>query len=442
MRGGRSLALATWCGLAAVGIAGDPLETPAGPTIPPTNAPAPANAIASTAETPAVVDAPRRYTLAAAEQLAEENHPLLAQALAEIEADRGAARQAGLYPNPEWMIGGDQLDGAGTEYVTTIRQEIITKGKRRLERSAAYLAVQRTEHGYQRARFDVLTGVRQRFYQALAAQRRVEILQRLVTIARESQKSAVRLQQAGEGTRADVLLLDVELGRAQGDLQMAEAERSAAYRRLAAAVGLPNLEVAVLEGDLAASAAERDFAPLLEQVYANHSKLQGDQVEISRANVMLRRAQVEPFPNFAIEAGEMYTIEHPDNMGILRFSLPIPLWNRNQGNIQSARAEVTRAVESVGVTRASLANELAEAVGQFEAALRLEKIFAQQIIPRAEEGLRIAQQGYAQGQFDFLRLLQTQKALIEAHLGHVGAQERRWQAAALIAGLVQAEQFP
>ena len=73
---------------------------------------------------------------------------------------------------------------------------------------------------------------------------------------------------------------------------------------------------------------------------------------------------------------------------------------------------------------------------------RLKERYEKEILPRANELLKIAQQGYAAGQFDFLRLLQAQRVLLETNLTYVNAQETRWQAAAQIAGLLQTEQFP
>lgn len=381
-------------------------------------------------------------TLDAAIGIAEESSPNLQEAAAEVESRRGIARQAGLYPNPSIQGGAMQLAGNDSQYFSQLSQEIITKGKRKLDRSAAFREVEKAELRFVRTRFDLLTAVRQNFYTTLAAQRRVAVLQQLVEIAEKSQSAAVSLQKGGEGTPADTLLLDIELERAAVGKQNAEAMLDAAKRQLAAAMGAPDTSIETLDGDLAAALPDYSEELAKEGVLSRNALIQVAQVEVERSRILLRRAEVEPFPNITVGTGYIFQVPEPNNIAILQVGFPIPVWNRNQGNIQSARANIARSVQTVTRTQNELLAQLANTIGRFRAAEQQVERYEEQILPKARKGLEISQSGYRNGQFDFLRLLQAQRALIEADLNYVNAQEMRWNAAAEIAGLSQEENFP
>ena len=85
---------------------------------------------------------------------------------------------------------------------------------------------------------------------------------------------------------------------------------------------------------------------------------------------------------------------------------------------------------------------MADAAGRYRIADQQVRRYELKIIPKAREGVKIMQEGFAQGQFDFLRLLQTQRALVDSNLGYIEALEARWAAAAELAGLAQIEAFP
>jgi hypothetical protein len=158
--------------------------------------------------------------------LAETSSPNLRQAAAEVEATRGKAYQAGLYPNPVASGGATQLAGRESQYFYGMSQEIVTKHKLHLDQAAACREVFQAEQNFVKTRFALLTAVRQGYIVTLAAQRRTEVLGRLVEISTKSQQAAERLQRAGEGTRSDTLLFEIEVEKAEVGLENAETKWS------------------------------------------------------------------------------------------------------------------------------------------------------------------------------------------------------------------------
>ena len=102
--------------------------------------------------------APRKaWTLGEISAVAEQASPDLRQAAEEVEIQRGKARQAGLYPNPELSGGSNQLGGDQTQVFAMLSQEIVTKGKLRLSTAAALKDLTQAEVLQVQARYNYLT---------------------------------------------------------------------------------------------------------------------------------------------------------------------------------------------------------------------------------------------------------------------------------------------
>jgi len=173
-----------------------------------------------------------------------------------------------------------------------------------------------------------------------------------------------------------------------------------------------------------------------------NAEVQIAEQEVDRSRFLLQRAEVQPFPNVTVNAGYMRQLMTPYNMAILQVEIPVPVWNRNEGNICAAQAAVARSQQAVARTQLQIARELADAVGRFQQAQQQVERYRDRIVPKAREGVEIVRSGIAGGQLELARLLQAQRALIDSSLMYLTALEARWKAAADIAGMVQLEQFP
>jgi len=383
-----------------------------------------------------------QFSLETLTAIAEASSPNLRQAAAEVESARGKAHQARLYPNPVVNGGAMQLGGKDSQYFAQLSQEIVTRHKLQLDQAAACRELFQAEYRFIKTRFDLLTAVRQGYYTVLAGQKRVDILGQLVSIAEKSEDAAQKLQQAGEGTRGDTLLFQIELAKAEVALQNAEVTLDAARRQLSASMGVRDLELSGVEGDLRVSLATFAEQVVIDGYVPYNADVMVAEQEVDRNRFLLKRAQVEPFPNVGVTAGYMRQLIEPNNIAILELSVPVPVWNKNQGNIYSAYANVSRATENIAVVQNTIARQMADGRGRYRAADQLVVRYEEKIIPVAKEGVQVIQQAFDQGQFDFLRLLQAQRALVEAQLGYINALENRWMAAAELAGLAQVEAFP
>lgn len=397
---------------------------------------------------------PSPSTLPEFVDLAMQSHPKLRQALAQVEAARGKAVQARLYPNPLAAAGSPQMvapgsgaanggNGASTQYYSMVSQDVVTAGKLRLAQQAALREVQRAEYELIRARFDVLREVRQSFYALLVSQRRVEIYTLLLDIAKRSYEIGRQLADAGEGTKADVLFWSIERDRAEVRLLNASVYIETGRRQLATAIGLPRADIGKLEADLFQKLPQFDLKTLQEAVVRANALPRAAEADVARNQWALERAVVQPIPNVNLMGGYQREINYPpSNQGLFQVTVAVPIFDRNQGNIRAARADIASARANLRTIELDLATQAAQAIAAYRTSQRLVEWYEQYILPKARETVQLTQTLYARGEVTFLSLLQAQRILTETELAFVESQADRWNGAVQIADLLQLEAFP
>jgi outer membrane protein, heavy metal efflux system len=377
------------------------------------------------------------------EDLALRSHPHLRSALAAVEAARGEAVQARLYPNPVLSGGSPQAGGPDSQWYGFATQEFVTAGKLRLAQQAALRNVQKAEYELIRARFDVLTGVRHAYYELLVAQRRREIFKLLFDIATRSYRIGSELTEAGETSRTDVLFWSIEKDRSEVRYLNAAVAIEAGRRRLAAAIGLPRADIGRLDGNLFERLPDFNLKDLQESVVQANSKPRAAAARVAGAQWATERAVVQPIPNITLLGGYQRQVDlPPDDQGLVEMMVEVPLFNRNQGGIRAARAEIASARADLRRIELDLASETADTIQTFRIAQRQARWFEEYILPKARETVAVTQLLYGEGEVTFLNLLEAQRILNQTELDYVQSQEDRWAAAVEVANLLQLESFP
>lgn len=375
-----------------------------------------------------------------------ERNPRLAQVGYSIDAARGRAIQAGLYPNPTVNINldelGDRTGPGGVNTVPLVNQEIVMGGKLRLSRSAASREVDQASLNLMSQRYTLFAAIRQSYFEVLTLQRRVEILDELVKLAEDSVRTTRTLLEAKQVARLDLVQLEVDLERYRAEREATARELPAAFRRLAAVVGVYNIPGSRLAGSLDTPLPDYNMEHAQQFVVSEHPELRSAQVGVERAQILLRRARVEPIPNLTVGAGYVRQNQNKSDDWVVGVTLPVPVWNRNQGNILTAQAEVSEAIQQVGRVENDLVERLATAFRDFVAArLRAER-YRDAILPRANETYELSLKAYKGGQFEYLRVLEAQRSVAQARLEYIRAQGDAWRGASVISGLVLEDYWP
>jgi cobalt-zinc-cadmium efflux system outer membrane protein len=372
------------------------------------------------------------------EAMALGNHPAVVEQRARVRAARGNWYQVGLPMNPVAQYQSDEIGAGGHSGLHSLQvsQTWVTANKLGLARGVAAAEVRREQADLERTELQVRTSVRTAFIAALIAQQRVEQTGGLRRLAERSMQSAQAMLDAAEVSRISLLQSQVATERAQLAYENALAGEQAARRRLTAASGRGAEITAPLRGDLERLLPELPWESLLEELVASSPETAAAEAELDRARRALQLACAQVTPNVTSVAG--VGIDAGSDRAFARFgvSLPLPLRNRNEGNIAQARAEITAANAALGRVQFDLGQRLAQAVGRYRVARSRVETLRETVVPRAEETLELSRKAFEAGESNFQELLIVQRTLFQARLDALDAVEQAGQAAAEIDGML------
>ena len=377
-------------------------------------------------------------TLADVEAAAVAVHPALRGAEGHVRAARGEWLQSGLAPNPKIGYTGDEIGDAGTagKQGGFVSQEFVTAGKLRLRRAVASREVAATEQQFERMRLELLTTARVYYFEAVAAQRESALAQQLELMSRQAVTASELRLEAQEGSRAAVLSSQVEMETAALLVEQSAQREQAAWRRLASVTGLAEAAPRRLDDALAEPLPALEWGSSRDRLLAASPELAELQFRVERAKWAVQRATAGRVPNVTVESGVVYDNATQDTLANVQVSMPLPLFDRNQGNVTRACGELTAAQAALEERELALAERLATALRDYDLARRRAEKFASTILPAAQQSLDLVSQAYEQGESDYLQLLATQRTYTEKSLTHLQDLESAWKKWAEIDGLL------
>jgi outer membrane protein, heavy metal efflux system len=355
------------------------------------------------------------------EQIAEQNNPTLVQAAARVQAAQAECVQAGLYPNP--TIGYKATDvgvnGYSGKQGAFFSQEFVTGGKLKLSQTVASQAVEQFQHAWQAQRQRVVNDVRRAFFGVLVAQTTMELNNEVVRIEREGAQAAESLFTAKEVSRVDVLQARIEANSATILAEKARNRYLAMWQDLAVVCGRPDMPPTKLLGRLDAELPEYPWDATLARILNESPELAEARSGISRAEAVVSRECAARIPNITADVGVFHDNESKDSVAEIQAGFPLPLFNRNQGNIQKAQADVVAARHEVRRKELELQQRLAVVFEQYQNARYQVERYAKEILPDARSSLELALAGYRQGELGYLMLLTAQRTYYHTNIAYV-----------------------
>lgn len=367
---------------------------------------------------------PRQFdglTLERALALAEQLQPRLAEAGAHIDAAAGRAQNAGAFPNPEAILGAQQLPLNGPderEYIAGIGQSVPVGGRLAKARRAELLDRDARLRELDVIRRDVRKRVHAAFATALFQDHAHQTRRAIAQHAEKAVATTRARLDAGDALPDDLARVEMELALEKVELRRAESLRQQSLLALASAIGDPTLNVQSLDGALDATldipALENLAAALDAQPETAHA----------RADLRARLARVdavraERIPDIKVEL-LYHRLEATRSDTIdLGLTIPLPLFNRNQGRLRAARAEAAAAEARARITANELETTLRDAHQQLLAQLATRNVYKQDLLPRAQTLLNTAEARYAAGDLSLADLLPLRRQWAALQLNHL-----------------------
>lgn len=371
--------------------------------------------------------------------LARARNPDLTAAAARVDEARGRLAQAGLYPNPSVGYSGNQInDGPGTpgQQGTYLTQEFVTAHKLKIAQEAARHGVSAADWRAASQWYDTAARVKAAYVEYVTALAVVHESQRMAGLFEQGLAQTDKLAAGGRVEAYDVTRLRVELTQAQNRVGAAKQRAEAAARMLAIAVGVDRLPDELPAQALTDAGSVPGFDAAVH--HAGHSSfVMAPLSELEQARVEQTLAEVKPVPNiqFMGVGAHDYVTRAP--MASVTVGVPLPLFDRNQGNILAAKARVHAAGAAVEQARLKSIERLTTAYQKYLNALRQLDLYRTKILPDATAALEQIDRVYAARGERFFDTLDARRVLAQARIDYAQSVGDLHAAAAEIEAVIQ-----
>lgn len=383
-------------------------------------------------------------SLEAAIQSSLQQHPALRLASCEVLASDGRLVQAGLRPNPEASVAVENFAGSGArsglnaaETTLQISQLIELGGKR--GRRIALASSEREIASWELAsqRLAIVTGTRLAFIDVLVAQARLELAAELSALAKSLARGVAAKVKAGKVSPIEESRAMVDVSRADMAVIAAQSRLEASRERLALNWGEHGAHFTRALGTLETLPASPPLARILQEIEQNPALARWPS-ELKRRDSALQLASAMGVSNIALSGGIRQFADSDDVGVVVGLSVPLPLFNRNQGAILAAQADMAAADAGLSASRLALLNEVHTQYQALQAARAEEESLRTRVLPLARRVLKATSEGYRQGKFGLMEVLDAQRIVFESRGVHVEAMASRHRAAAQLEGLIGA----
>ncbi|WP_236622074.1 TolC family protein [Novipirellula maiorica] len=366
------------------------------------------------------------YSLSDFLSLAAQNNPTLRQARLQISGETAKALQAGLYPNPTLIYSGEQIgvdvpgdkDSPGEFQGMIVEQRFVTAGKLRLSREKYMRRAHVSEHLAIAQQFRVCNDVRMHFYQTLAASQILQLRRELLKTAEDGAVTARELYNLGQATRPEVRRSNIALQRARLDVLTAENHYREQFRRLVSLVGV-DFAVAPVAGSLMPETAPLSYQDALSTLLAESPELMAARAKLAEDRVTLQRERVEWVPDIVARGGAGYNFDAKETVAAAGVSIELPVFDRNQGTIRQAHADLMRQQEEIRRTELDLQRRLASTYQRYLTSLQIATEYDRVIIPEAEMAYKELLESYKDNRVDWPDVLSAQNDLFDARLTQI-----------------------
>ena len=360
-----------------------------------------------------------KLTLKSAVEIAIKSNPELEVLRKEVTARESVKLQSSLYPNPvfdieaENILGQEDFSGfKGSEITAKVSQDILLAGKISKRTKIAEADISLAEWDYEIKRLDVITNVRKVFVSALSTQTIIEKNKELINISNELISNLEKRVEAGKISPAEVSRAMIILNSLQIELNRLQSEYDISIVELKSLLYQPELSFTSLEDNMEAVFELPDFNSLVLQL-GNNPILKRYEREYQKQQAVINYEESKSVPDINISAGYKRLNEAKANTFLIGASIPLPLFDRNQGSIQEAMIRY----DQKKIEKESIENKLRLNLGvlynRFKSLLNISEQLKNNSIPKAHETFNIIKEGNLSGRFAILDVIDAERTLFE-----------------------------
>ncbi len=400
--------------------------------------PASADGQAEPTRTAAATPPAQTETLTLADALAFAMHhsPHLQAQRLTLRSREAERRQAGLRANPEVGVEVENVGGRGearsfdaAETTVQLSQSLDPAGKREKRKELASRVVDVAAWGLEIARLDLIAEVRQRFVDVLAAQERVALSEDLTRLHETTLSTVAERVAAGKSAPTEEARARIDLASAKVRHEWARRELRAARHSLVATWGGSTPSFAVAAGDFyKVNAPPTDFET--STLAAGSPDVAGQALEVALRQAAASLERANRFPELTLSGGVRHVNDTGDVSFVMGLSVPLPLFDRNQGAMQAAEFELAATEATKRAMEANVYASLVEALESLFAALHTVTELGESILPDSEKVFHAALEGYRTGKHSYLTVLDAQRTLFQARAEYIDALENYHKAQA------------
>ena len=376
----------------------------------------------------AAAQATDALTLQAAIAMAMASNAELSAARRELEATEGPVLQGGAHPNPELSFLLEDTQRATRTTTLQINQPIELGGKRAARISAAERGRDIASAELAAKRADLRATVVSAFYDVLLAQEHIKLAGDSTELARRAANAAGKRVQAGKISPVEETKARVAEATARLEAAQAASGLRLSRQRLAATWGDASPRFDRVESD-SALASVPTFDAVSVRLAASPS-LRRAQIEVQRRSALSDLERAKRTPDLTVSLGVKRDEQLGRNQAVIGFSIPLPLFDRNQGNLLEALRREDKSRDELAAADIQLKSAVAQAWGRLDTAGAEARTIRDQVLPGAQSAYDAATQGFELGKFNFLDVLDAQRTLFQGKAQYLRARGEAHRAAA------------
>ena len=349
-----------------------------------------------------------------------------------VRAREAEALQARALPNPELEVSVEDFGVSGRlrgaremELTFAVRQVLWLGGQR--ARRARLAALESRDAGwrYELERLAVLTRTVQSFIAVVVAQRLVALVQQEEALLRKVVHLFRERSQAGRIAAQDLGLIRAEIGLARVGLKQSQAARKLAVARqlLAAQWGGLRARFGRAAGRLDGSAPLPPLDGLLTRI-GRSPRMRAWQARVATRRAAVAWSKAGAIPNLTVTGGVRALPEDGSVGFVVGLSIPLPLFDRNQGAIRAARFRVAESRERLRAARVRIASLVTQAHRGASADAEILRRIDAVILPKARVAVSVATGAYREGKAGYLAVLDAQRTLVQLRVERLSAKAR------------------